>query len=71
MKDPKTTRSKTLNSGEQDILADMMIDHFPNGLIRIHFTVNLLQLEVDTNGKETVCNDMLSFSVLLFSFFSL
>ena len=67
MKDPKTTRSKTLNSGEQEILADMMIDHFPNGLIRIHFTVNLIQLEVDTN----VCNNMLSFSVLLFSFFSL
>ena len=52
MKDPKTTRSKTLNLGEQDILADMMIDHFSNGLIRIHFTVNLLQLEVDTNGKK-------------------
>ena len=67
MKDPKTTRSKTLNSGELEILADMMIDHFPNGLIRIHFTVNLIQLEVDTN----VCNNMLSFSVLLFSFFSL
>ena len=67
MKDPKTTRSKTLNSGEQEILADMMIDHFPNGLIRLHFTVNLIQLEVDTN----VCNNMLSFSVLLFSFFSL
>ena len=67
MKNPKTTRSKTLNSGEQEILADMMIDHFPNGLIRIHFTVNLIQLEVVTN----VCNNMLNFSVLLFSFFSL